>query len=213
MKFKIDTFLLIFPIVSLALNGAIVSATASTSEITCNVEEEVCHGATAGSSSAQKEAYTPPSSAQEISQCPLYVAESSIPNAGLGIYSSVPLAAGSDLGVPELVLTHIDLTTNCKMSKLFTEEEANQWKDVVGTKADKHDDLECALFTLQGECELNPTFMLDVCMKSSAIHNAGLDVKKGFILMKDSKRSECEAWAKAGECTCSRWYGIVCQLW
>ena len=201
MKFKIDTFLLIFPIVSLALNGAIVSATASTSEITCNVEEEVCHGATAGSSSAQKEAYTPPSSAQEISQCQLYVAESSIPNAGLGIYSSVPLAAGSDLGVPELVLTHIDLGTNCKMSKLFTEEEANQWKDVVGTKADKHDDLECALFTLQGECELNPTFMLDMCMKSSAIHNAGLDVKKGFILMKDSKRSECEAWAKAGECT------------
>ena len=59
---------------------------------------------------------------------------------------------------------------------------------------------ECALFAVQGECELNPTYMLDMCAKSSAIHNAGLDVKKGFILMKD-KRKECEAWARAGECT------------
>jgi len=87
------------------------------------------------------------------------------------------------------------------MSKLFTEEEAKQWKDaVVGTKADKHDDLGCALFALQGECELNPAFMLNMCAKSCAIHNAGLDVKKGFIGMKD-KRSECEEWAKAGQCT------------
>lgn len=209
MKLKIGYFLHIVPLSLLGLNGAFVSATTKNSaETICNgvVEEEVCQHAAAAeeSSSVQKvnltsTQQTTPPSAQESSQCRLYIAESSIPNAGLGLYSSVPLAAGSALGVPELVLTHIELGTNCKMSKLFTEEEAKQWKDVVGTKVDKHDDLDCALFALQGECELNPTFMLDMCAKSSAIHNAGLDVKKGFIRMKD-KRSECEGWAKEGEC-------------
>jgi len=216
MKFKIDYFLLhIVPLLSLdGLNGApfvFATTTTTTSRKMIYVEQEevvVCHGgATDESCSAQQKVnlytqHTPPPSAQESSQCKLYVAESSIPNAGLGLYSSssVPLAAGSYLDVSELVLTHIDLATNCKMSKLFSEEEAKQWKDVVETKVDNFDDLKCALYALQGECELNPAFMLNMCAKSCAIHSAGLDVKKGFIRMKD-QRSECEAWAKVGECT------------
>ena len=221
MKFKIDYFLhrVLLLLVLGGFNGAFVSATTNSEIIyTTGTEQEeevlvVCH-ATDESCSAQQKMNlytqdTSPPSAQGSSQCKLYVAESSIPNAGLGLYSSsvLPLAAGSELDVPELVLTHIDLAINCKMSKLFTEKEAKQWKDVVGTKVDNRDDHKCALYVLQGECELNPAFMMNMCAKSCAIHNAGLDVKKGFIRMKD-KRSECEAWAKAGECTNHRTFMI-----
>ena len=144
MKFKIDYFLhrVLLLLVLGGFNGAFVSATTNSEIIyTTGTEQEeevlvVCH-ATDESCSAQQKMNlytqdTSPPSAQESSQCKLYVAESSIPNAGLGLYSSsvLPLAAGSELDVPELVLTHIDLAINCKMSKLFTEKEAKQWRSV-----------------------------------------------------------------------------------
>jgi len=56
MKFKIDYFLHnIIPLLSLGLNGAFVSAT-TTSEMMCNIKEEVsCHAAESSSSAAAQQ--------------------------------------------------------------------------------------------------------------------------------------------------------------
>ena len=131
-------------------------------------------------------------------KCQLYLAESSIPNAGLGIYTAVPIGQGQAVYHPELVVGHFDYRHSSKMAHFFTEEESLEWKKVVGSKTD--DDELCASWAKQGECKNNPNFMLDSCAKSCAVEKAGLELNK-LLASKIDKDRNCNSWAsEKGEC-------------
>ena len=137
--------------------------------------------------------------------CQLYMAESSIPNAGLGMYTAIPLKQGQMVQQPEIGLNHYDLEQNMKMNLLFSEEERAEWIKAIDNKEDSDD--SCVLWAKQGECEANANYMLDSCPKSCAVKKAGLDLDKVMATQID-KSSECKGFALNGECDTNPGYMI-----
>lgn len=88
-------------------------------------------------------------------QCRLYVAESSIPNAGLGMYSGVTLEEGEEIH-SEIVIQFIDGYRQVKFRKAKT-------PNAQGL-TDDHSD--CQHWAKDGECEKNPNYMKQHCIKS-----------------------------------------------
>jgi len=133
--------------------------------------------------------------------CSLYMAESSIPNAGLGVYTARSLSKGEVLNVPEVILTHVDLFDNMRMSQLFTTEtEPRQFYNMMNGKTDLSPK-ECVVLALNGFCDNDTNTRTRDCAKTCAIHLAGLDVKKTMIFHKDLEDSRwCKRWAEEGEC-------------
>lgn len=137
----------------------------------------------------------------EDHQCTLYMAESSISGAGLGVYTMKQLSKGDILNFPEIVLTHTDLFHNMRMNQLFTEFEAQQWKTIENmNKTDLRED--CVILALSGMCEQESDIRSAECAKSCTIHLAGLDVKKSLYFLKDREDQRlCRKWAEYDECS------------
>ena len=129
--------------------------------------------------------------------CQLYMAESSIPHSGLGLYTAIPLKHEQIVQQPEIVLNYYDYTPKIKMLLSFSEEEKVEWSKVVEDKRDSNE--SCVLWAKQGECEVNPNFMLDVCAKSCAVKRAGLELDK-ILATQHDKHPECKSFARNGEC-------------
>lgn len=209
-----NAFLTTFLVVLIGLKLTLVYSTSQ-----ANVEEEnttrnhsiehVCDSTEAKEQVCQDpnrlEKFTSTSTTQETmvkhmhsEQCKIYMAESSIPNAGLGVYTSTRLEKGDVLNLSDMVITHIDLFHNFRMSQLFTSDELQAWKSAIGSKVDSRED--CPILAVQGECEANPSYMLVECAKSCALKQAGLEVKKSLIAIPDQGHQRCVGWAVEGEC-------------
>lgn len=165
-------------------------------------EENVCHSsstiATGDESSTCNHIETHDSEINDQG-CQIYMAESSIPNAGLGLYTSQKLEKGHVFNDhAELVLSHVDLYHNYRMSQLFTKDELEDWKDVIGNKVDSREN--CPILAIQEECQANPGYMLTVCSKSCALKQAGLEVKKSLFALRDQGTNKCLGWALADQC-------------
>lgn len=161
-------------------------------------DAQVCYSSTAIDNSTFIHTQMYDDSESNHHQCQLYLAESSIPNAGLGLYTSKRVEKGSMFDHAELVLGHVDLFHNYKMSQLFTKEELEQWKHVIGSKIDGRED--CPILAIQEECEANPGYMLTVCTKSCALKHAGLEVKKSLFALPDQDHLQCLIWALDDQC-------------
>jgi len=88
-------------------------------------------------------------------QCRLYLAESSIPNAGLGMYSGVSLDEGDEIH-SEIVIQMIDHESQVKSRKAKTSNAQGLTDDHI----------DCRFWAENDECEKNPKFMELHCIKS-----------------------------------------------
>jgi hypothetical protein len=71
-----------------------------------NKNDDVCQG------QSQSDAYESPNQqpqAQQPQQCTLYMAQSTIPHAGLGIFTGIPRKPGETLGSGDVLIPVIDL--------------------------------------------------------------------------------------------------------
>ena len=59
--------------------------------------------------------------AVESETCQLYMAESSIPNSGLGLFTGKTIEAFQDISFPEIVIQVVDLEENHELRRRFTE--------------------------------------------------------------------------------------------
>ena len=148
-----------------------------------------------------------PMSFSSNENCLLYLAESSIPNAGLGMYSAVPLEKGQILKSGEIVLNIYDLLSNMKIAFGFPTagDELDEWNKIVKDKEDRNEN--CLWWAKGGSCDTNPSYMLDMCSKSCAVRNAGLDLDK-VMLTQDDREFECTNFALNGECVTNPSYMI-----
>jgi len=102
-----------------------------------------------------------------IEQCQLYVAESSIPNAGLGLYTSVPLSPLSDISHPEIVINVIDINYHQQLHRDLHRQKDGKWSEPNSNGlVDKH--RRCRDWAAHDQCTLNPDYMSVSCQRSCA---------------------------------------------
>ena len=121
---------------------------------------------------------------QESSKCQLYMAESSIPNSGLGMYTAVPISKGDFIHNPDIVVNYFDFNAYTSIleetgldNDTNTSTNSAEWEAAVGDKKNKNK--SCNMWAQEGECEDNPKYMLDSCARSCAALEAGLLEKGG----------------------------------
>lgn len=111
--------------------------------------------------------------------CQLYMAESSIPNAGLGMYTAGPISKGAYIYHPDIVMNYLDFEANEAIAASMAAEESasgdrnsDAWKAAVGNKKNRSG--SCDKWAREDQCEENPVYMINFCAKSCAAHEAGL---------------------------------------
>ena len=111
---------------------------------------------------------------QRSDRCQLYMAESSIPNAGLGMFTAVDIYQGELVFYPEIIVNFFDNRKHAERNMIYKEQRKDQklWKTIVGDKVDE--DPNCHNWALSNECEKNPLYMLESCMKSCALYQSGM---------------------------------------
>jgi hypothetical protein len=158
--------------------------------------------------------------ASDSNGCTLYLAESSIPNSGLGVYTTIPIPKGHPIGLPptstrqegeartrgEIVFSFHDYSHNMKMISMFpTEEEMNEWTNIVGDLTINDDVSLCVFWAKIGECKSNPTYMDENCARVCAVANADLDLDKLIGIDMLGRRMDygvesCQEFVERGEC-------------
>jgi len=101
--------------------------------------------------------------------CQLYMAESSIPNSGLGMYTATAIAKDHHIYHPEIVINYFDFEENNEIAQEMETEEGR----AVGGKL-KNTNSKCSEWALVGECDANPDYMLRKCAKACALFKEGL---------------------------------------
>jgi len=177
-----------------------IAAAAATDGEECIVDNDgsqICHPIRTEAEGANEGDATEKSK-RNPSQCNLYMAESSIPGAGWGVYTGKDLKVGEDVG-HDIIVNIMDYRQNFLMSQLFSKEEARQWKNTVGEKMDKDDD--CVEWAFRGECESNPVYVGENCPRACAVRSSAFDVLKLLspVTNKESEK-DCKEWASEGEC-------------
>jgi len=100
-----------------------------------------------------------------INKCGLYVAISSIPNAGLGMYTAGPLSPLSNIFHPEIIINTIDVGYHQQLHRDFLRQENGEWSGQTSNGLiDKH--IRCQEWSRVGECKANPNYMLNTCKRS-----------------------------------------------
>lgn len=98
-------------------------------------------------------------------QCQLYMAESSIPNAGLGMFTSVHIKPYSDIFHPDVVINVVDFRHHNQMRKELERRQLGEWNEVNSEGlSDKNE--KCFKWATDGECNANPAYMLESCKRS-----------------------------------------------
>ena len=105
-------------------------------------------------------------------QCQLYMAESAIPNAGLGMYSAVQINRGELVSHPEIIVSYFDYVQHAEKTYMKNMESSDEVKKVIGNKIDNHK--MCSEWAQEGECENNPKYMLESCKRACAIFESEL---------------------------------------
>ena len=111
-------------------------------------------------------------------QCQLYMAESSIPNSGLGMFTAVPINEGALVFHPEIIVSYFDNGVHAERNLIYKQLQSKdskwtEWKEIIADKVDN--DAMCSSWALKDEeCEKNPNYMLKNCQRSCAIHESGI---------------------------------------
>lgn len=118
-------------------------------------------------------------------KCQLFMAESSIPKAGLGMYTAVDVYAGEAVFHPEVVVSFFDNMKHAERNVIYKMQQKEQklWAS-IGEKVDS--DPQCSAWARREECEKNPKYMLHYCAKSCALNQSGmldLDHEKNWLPM------------------------------
>ena len=101
--------------------------------------------------------------------CQLYMAESSIPHSGLGMYTATAIAEGDPIYHPDIVVSYFDFEENNEIAEELKTEEGR----AVGGKL-KNTNTKCSKWARVGECEKTSEYMLLECAKACALFKAGL---------------------------------------
>lgn len=118
--------------------------------------------------------------------CQLYMAPSSIPYSGLGMYTAAPLSRGEVIYSPDIIINYFDFEYHSSLGKIFEEQKKEGYIDVYQNitkeKQFRDENKHCADWAITGECKENPTYMLIVCARSCALSEAGiLENKAGNV--------------------------------
>lgn len=111
-------------------------------------------------------------------KCQLYMAESSIPNSGLGMFTAVNINKDDSVFYPEMIVSYFDNPVHAERNILYKkqnemkESELNTWKLMIEGKVDKN--VKCFSWAQEGECDANPRYMLNQCEKSCALIRSGI---------------------------------------
>ncbi len=105
---------------------------------------------------------------EDSEECQLYMAESAIPNSGLGMFTAVPINRGDLVFHPEIVVSYFDSAVHAQRNHLFNKFSSSaSWKRIVGNKKDNNNN--CPAWANEGECDANPIWMSQNCQKSCAL--------------------------------------------
>lgn len=109
-------------------------------------------------------------------KCQLYMAESSIPNSGLGMYTASTITKGQYIYHPDIVVNYFDFEANTDIAAYLKElEETNkseEWEAAIRDKKNKYG-RSCDKWAKEGECENNAVYMKNFCARSCAAYEAG----------------------------------------
>jgi len=110
------------------------------------------------------------------------MAESSIPNSGLGMYTATPIKKDDMIFHPDIIVNYFDFKDNFDVVK--ERDHGLEWMEVAGDLTDES--RRCDGWAQGGECEKNPSYMLESCKKSCALFKAGLlKEEKGSFWLPD----------------------------
>ncbi len=105
-------------------------------------------------------------------KCQLFMAESSIPNSGLGMYTAVDIKVGELAFYPEIVVSYFDNVMQYERHYFNNKAASDEWKKTSDNKVDKNPN--CSAWAKSGECKANPNYMRTSCAKSCTLFDAGI---------------------------------------
>ena len=111
---------------------------------------------------------------QNDGKCTLYMAESSIPNSGLGMYTAAPIAQGQFIPQPEIVVNILDYEHHLHLAYKL---KHGFDKLPEGFAPDANE--KCSFWAKEGECDVNPQYMRAQCQESCYIQE--MKAKKGLV--------------------------------
>lgn len=116
--------------------------------------------------------------------CTLYMAESSIPNSGWGMYSASHISEGQNIPQPEILLNILDYIHHLKLAKRLKD-----GLDVFpeGIQPDQNDG--CAFWAKSGECDVNPSYMRHNCQESCFMYE---EKQRKGLLNADNEEEETD---------------------
>lgn len=131
-----------------------------------------CHIMDERTGSTQSYRPKPYMNSQYSQTCQLYMAESSIPNSGLGMYTAAPIPKGNIVYHPDIVVNYFDFQVNNEIAHEITKSKDPNYARIVRNKTNQ--DSLCTFWAKEGECEENPRYMRRSCAKACALWDAGL---------------------------------------
>jgi len=98
-------------------------------------------------------------------QCQLYMAESSIPNAGMGMFTSVHIDPLSGIFHPDIVINVIDYKYHNRLHRERQRRLSGEWKE-LNSEGLSDESVSCYEWATAGECDANPLYMWESCKRS-----------------------------------------------
>ena len=121
-------------------------------------------------------------------QCTLYMAESSIPNSGWGMYTAAEIPKQTSILQPEIVMNVVDYKQHRNLARML--EERNRRSLPEDVDIDRHND--CAHWASSGECDANPVYMRRNCQSSCFFQDADKDQDKPDKATEEEEEEEEE---------------------
>lgn len=106
--------------------------------------------------------------------CQLYMAESSIPNSGLGMYTAVPISQNRMIFHPDIVVNYFDFQYHNNIANEHFQNFKYGAEIEKLVEGKKDNDASCRKWAIEGECDANSKYMLNSCSKSCVLMEAGV---------------------------------------
>lgn len=115
------------------------------------------------------------SSRERSDTCQLYMAPSSIPFSGLGMYTAAPLAYDEVIYYPDIIVNYLDFQHHAALGKIMEQQENPKYQEIFEEKMRgrqlKDQNSNCRYWASMGECTVNPNYMLTACAKSCVLED------------------------------------------
>lgn len=121
-------------------------------------------------------------------ECTLYMAESSIPNSGWGMYSAVEIAEKELIPQPEILMNVVDFSKHRRLAKRYEDQKNQSLHLPEGVMNDQNPN--CDAWARVGECEANPVYMKQQCQRSCYL----MDKRRNATYDDEDDEEEDEFW-------------------